>query len=258
MSQGSVLMEKENYSLKEVILGTRKEYRKLSDYLYVLKAITSCYNRQVKDFDYRLDIQDGVVSQILWQFKQNPRTLKGFVHYLEKAIIGFKDDPEYPISMDLDDDVNLVINKKYDVYVEEELGPYFEQIVNLILSSNFSNLIDFGFKKSTQLNGSMYISPGLISFNCMQDGCETSLNYYAASDSIQLQSGYKDVLDINLLKEMFNKQIPAELLTPYHRGLIDGTNIKPISVYLKNDGQFSEKSRMRIKENDNSIILFES
>lgn len=258
MTQGSVLMEKENYSLKEVILGTRKEYRKLSDYLYILKAITSCYNKQVEDFTYCLDTSDGVVSQILWQFNQNPKTLKGFIYYLEKAIVGFKNNPEYPILMDLDEDVNLIINDKYGVYVNDELGPYFEQIVNLILSSNFANLMDFGFKKSSQLNGSMYISPGVISLSCMHDGNETGLTYRAEHDCIQLHSGNKEYLDVSLLKELFNKQIPAEALTAYHRGLIDGANIKPVKAYLKNGDQFSARSRMRIKENDNSIILFES
>ena len=250
-------MEKGNYTLKEIILGTRKEYRKLNDYLYVLKALTTCCDKNVQDYSFKLSAFNGKKPELLWQFIQSPRTLKGFIYYLQKSINGFKDTSEYKILLKHEVNERLIINEQYDVSVDNELIQYFEQIVDLIIKSDFANKMDFKLHILPTSHGSMIISPDIISFNCIENKHYTSLDYYPNADCIKLQYGNEESLDIFLLEELLNKEIPGNTLSSYHRGLINDSSavLKPVKACLGEQGNFTPMTRIRIKEFDKGILL---
>lgn len=252
-------MEKDNYTLKEVILGTRREYRKLYDYLFVLKALTTCWDKEVQDFYFKLNVSGDEKPEILWRFVQNPRTLKGLIYYLQKSINKFKDTPEYKVVLKNSEDIDLMVNEKYSAFVDNELAPYFEQIIDLIINSNFANMIKFNLHILPEHNGSLLITPNIISYNCMENQQETSLDYYSEFDYIKLHCGNQEHLDISLFKKLLNKCIPAEIFSPYHRGLIDGSSatLKPVKTFLKNDEKISSRSKVRIRELEKEIIFLE-
>lgn len=250
-------MEKQNYTVKEIILGTRREYRKLYDYLYVLKALTVCNNKEVQDYYFKLSVDNGKKPELIWQFMQNPRTLRGLVYYLQKSIDSFKDMPEYKIILKHERNERLIINEQYDVSVDGELVEYFERIVDLIISSNFANSINFKFHSLPDMKGSLILSLNGISYNCILNNNYTSLDYYSEFDYIKLHHGNEDILDVSLLREMLNAPIPGEVLSTYHRNLISESSaiLKPVKAYIGEYGKFSPMTRIRIKEFDKEILF---
>ncbi len=247
-------MEKETFKVREIILGTRKEYRKLNDYLYVLGALTSCYDTNVEQFSYKLTCYNGQKPEILCHCIQSPQTLKGLIDYLKNAIFNLTNTLEFNIQTK-DMPNGLLINKEQQMLVPDEYILYFEQIVDLILKSDFANKMDFSFHFLPENSGSIVISPELFSYNVTLFNKYISLIYHAHGDYINMISDDKEYADVGVMEYLLEEDIPCNLLSEYHKKLISESNSINKTIEFKNRKGMHSNSRVRIKENNSNIIF---
>ena len=249
---GGKYLEKETFSLKEIILGTRGEYLKLQKLLLELKKMTITYDGRVKDFNYHL-LTSSNKKEIVCLCKER-KNLLTFFNYLKSQfnksssfdktgkLVGNKYD-EYSIR-----------NKYYDIFVNYEEMPKFAKTIKQILESEFVNLTNF-FEFANLEEIEMSLLPSGIYTKNDIFGLYVELAYLAKEDLIQVKASNGYEIDNELLNYLLNQEINKELFSTYHQNLITNDNsfLKPLEFkeQLKNN----KKLKLKIETKADKVLL---
>jgi len=244
----------DGYSIKDIIMSTRKEYLIIEKYLLELKKLT-LHDKNVRDFYYVLTKFKYVFEKPEVQCKvyPNPLTLKGLKHYLNLKL--FCNVPEIAsyISCYKNNNDNYIVRDNYHNFMIKKQKE-FKRIVELILSSQFANSIKYNINYQNGII-TFDVTPRNIGgiFN-INDKNKIYYNYLSKNDSLEFNSNNAHITE-QIIWQILNYKIPAELLSSYHIELIENSVPELKNVSLKLDNEKSKKLKLLVKENKGNIIL---
>lgn len=218
----------DNYTIKDIILGTReayqitqKELNLLNGLLIVNEETTNSAYFTLQKFQSKVDLKYNVIN--------NLKGLKRLRNYLQ-SLNEKADRKQYEI----------IVAENGDYLVKNHLGvtariPYnlrelFILSSKCITSSAFATKIKF----SDIILGEqedLLISPSGIRFNTTKPGFQTSIVYNGKTDTLTINYPEAFTLDDNLLDEILNTPIQGSELSECHKETIE-RNIKENSSTL--------------------------
>lgn len=250
---------RESYTLKEIVLGTRPEYFKNETYLGFLKNLTTA-DKEVGDFAFNLRVSHDEKPEIRCLFKQNPNTLKGKIIKIKKKLNRYYYGPERGKVLKDNNDNYYIVCSGYDAYIYNDEMKKFDEIVNKVLNSDFANKIKFGhyFSKGDY---DISILPSGIYLEDNTLGYKVKFSYCSRNDMIEIKCPKSFEINKEIVSNLLDINIPAILLSDYHKQIIEENLSSETNMELCMDCQSSNKMFFVFDdfwvfdENEEKIIL---
>lgn len=252
-------MEKDFYTAKEIIMGTRSEYQKNELLLKKLKDMVYSDDKEVKDLYFKVfKYLSNKDPKMLCTFEQNEKTLRGLLWKLEMKLgtrIYGRERQE--IKKDINGKYKIG-NYHYDAYIKEGMEEEFELLTQKILSSDFITKMDFGgiSKGGTPEYFLMILEPNIIYIDTYQGNTQARLDYIPRED-LFCAGREDDELDDEIFYHLLDSKVPATSLSDYHRQIIDNnpSTYKPVEIRTEDEEFGRSRFNLLINENDDKITL---
>lgn len=248
-------MDKNYYTVIDIIFGLRPYYLDNEKQLKILKDLCYSLDKNVSDFYFYIE-KNGITPQIYCKFIQNLKSLRGLVTYLQhgnniyingKSIS--KLNTNYDGSYFIDSDF-------YSVKIKKEDSEHFSLLVSQILNSEFVNNLKLVHYYDDKFPG-IYIEPSRLVIDSCLFFEPVSLQYVPNTDKILVTGTKETTVYKEMIAYILNYKIPKELLSEYIIKLIENSDIdkKAVHVVNFNDSNNVELVNLNIKEIDNQILL---
>jgi len=208
------------YNIKDIILATRKDYLIIEKYLLELKKITQHTDKSAKDFYYELAKLPHIHEkpEIQCNFFPNPLSIKGFKEYVYYKLFCGEGVKSIRSTLYKNNNSKYIIGNQYKNYIKDQKK--FDEIVQLILNSEFANNINFNVNYEND-NIKFDITPReILGYLNINNQDKLYYNYIAKDDSLILNSKKGNITEQNVLN-LLESKIPASVLSAYHKELID-------------------------------------
>ena len=148
-----VLMEKEFYTAKEIIMGTRSEYQKNEKPFRMLSEMIYSKDKSVKDFDFYIFMNEYYINEpaiLECRLKNDPKSFMGIIRkLLSKMSLEYALNSAEPIRKIYKDDNGRYqlknIYRKRDIFIKPGMEKQFDILLNnTIMNSEFVTKINFG------------------------------------------------------------------------------------------------------------------
>lgn len=252
-------MQKENYTIQEIILGLRDEYQKQQEELKELKKLCRFDKKIVEDFDFYILNEkyiEELQSELCCKYIEKQNKLQKLLNNIDTIINGERINisPKYDAVSVYDNNYRnyfSLINKetfeKYPIYVPEYNDEKFSALKNKLLSSEFANM---SFLNSTISNlDHLWIRPNSIIMSFWDQPC---VFYYPKTDSIGF-SKYAELTDDEIIN-LLETPISSSSLHSYHIRTIDTSGIISKSVVLEKTKP-SKNVELSIREEEKQVVL---
>lgn len=233
-------MNRDYYSIEDVILGLRREYKRHYEDLARLKKYVITADRRVKDYNFRLFQPCERKPNLYLDFEVKENELKRFL-YLFFLRFGW-DTKCYGkntsrVLRDFSDEVTL--SGFYEACISN--SPEFLREVNAIMESDFVQNIDVSLQNP-------WVA---IRHNYMYTGkSTTALWYYPQRDILSLTD-----LTFKGLSESLAVQVPRMNLSEYHQNHIDAYLESKKEVVIEDMSLMHKILDYKIEETDEALVL---
>lgn len=249
-------MKENNYTLKEVIFGSREEYLKIQRDLEFLRTLCDSKDKNVKDFEFRLFKLRQRKPEIFCEFIQNPSTLRGNIIGLIRIIDKFfesLEDPDFQTGKCLKNNNNeyYIMNKYYNAFVKAGKQKKFAMVFEEILNSDFVNKINFGhYPLEAKLHGLLVAVRG-IQFN----NSIIELYYNVKNDQIEIMNYRYNTTTEEMINEVLNFEISKNIFSDYHRTIIEKSPAMQKQIVYNLEGNNCRELNLYINEKSDKIVL---
>lgn len=254
-------MDKEFYTAKEIIMGTRSEYQKNEILLKKLKDMVYSNDKEVKDFYFEVfKYLSHKEPEILCTFEQNEKTLRGFIWKLEIKLGTYIYGRE---TNEIKKDINgkyKIGNYHYDAFIKEGMEEKFDLLIKEILSSDFITKMGFDCKSKwgTPEDIYMMLDPLRIDIHLdtHQGNMWTWLDYTPREDLFYAVREGKE-FDDEMIYHLLDFKVPATSLSDYHRQIIESSpsTDKPVKIYAGDEDFDRNRFNLLINEDNDKITL---
>jgi len=255
-------MDKEFYTAKEIIMGTRSEYQKIQRYVRMLEKMVYSDDKQVKNFFFNIFKFAGYGNpEIVCYFIQNEKTLRGYIWKLKSKLGTYVYGVNHN-EIKKDSNGKYVIgNAFYDAYIKDGMEENFDLLAQKIFNSDFVTKMNFSGVSKMGIPEDIYMLLELhrISVHLCSNFDKsklTWLDYIASSDFLYATRRDKD-FDDETIYRMLNFLVPSDSLSDYHRQLIDNnpSAYKPIEICTLDEDIDRRNFNLLIDETEEKIIL---
>ena len=251
-------MQKENYTIQEIILGLRSEYQKQQVELEKLKKLCGFDKKIVEDFDFYVsngERKEELQPELCCKYIEKQNQLQKLLKKIDNIISGEKINisPKYDAISVCDNNnrnyfslANKETLEKYPIYVPEYNDEEFSILKNKLLSSEFA--IPFSNRSPSDLDY-LSIKTASIIISLWQESC---VFYQPKTDSIRFIRN-RELTDEEIVS-LLEKTIPSSSLHPYHITTIDTSGIIGKSIILEKTVP-SKNVELSIREEEKQFVL---
>lgn len=212
-------MEKQYYTVREIILGLREEYIKNQKALEHLKNYMTLVNREIEDF--RITIGNKEDEELIARFQKRG-------NILQRVIKTIMDDYVIEEEEAFHDNEALFYSK--NLMINDTRKPEFKEAVEKIFRSPFVEKIGIhsifltgkGFDASFGINEN-----GIKLYKTRVTELESVLEYSAPTDTLLVKSGKYSISNANLTG-LLDLKVPCMVFKNYHKELIDKNGNKTL------------------------------
>lgn len=229
-----------DYTLLEVIIGLRDEYRNNEALLLKLKNLVYVKDKNIKDIDFNVICENGKKPDIGFEFIETSKNTKFKLNKKKTEGIVLRSNNSF-----------LVETFKYKGFIKS--FPDFSKGFNQVATSQFSNNISLDLDLN---NVKLHITPKFIEYVCKNnkfvkyDSKEDIITCFAKSDKVSIDT---------VLSKLMYTTIPRSCFSLYHQNLIDNSeslNKVITSSILENaKSKKTKKANYSIVDADDIIVL---
>lgn len=254
-------METTNYSLKEVLLGTREEYLKIANYLKLLRELTTSYDRQVEDFYFKVYKNKGE-DRVKCIFRQNEKTLKGLTIHFQKKLGVYMFGPEVGVCTKGSDGIYRIKSRDYEASILTGEEQRFDEVINQLLTSDFLTKTNFGFCSEKGMCNGMYLYPeGIYSCYVLQQSENKNkhvghIEYNSLNDRVKVRFNNSEMPFRDKLKMVLEEpDIPESVLSEYHKQIIEQSGVKSKKLEISEVDDDCRNIDLSVEEDKETITL---
>lgn len=219
----------DSYKIKEIIFGQREEYIKLQRDLEFLRELCGTNDENIKDFKFVFSNVNNE-NNIYCKFITEPKNIKGIFIELLKL---FKEDINYGKCLK-EENVYQIVSKYYSAFIKPEYMNKFNKVYKEIMTSDFINTSNFGYKLCNSYLHHIYTSPTFIDIGFDEVG--RRIRYDVKRDGLIIEM--PDIISSTLIKEFFDYEISKDMFTDYQRKTIESSSaLNKEFIYLLEDNQ---------------------
>lgn len=213
------------YNIEDIIMGTRKEYLIIEKYLLELKKLTMHTDKSAKYFYYELAKLPRIHEkpEIQCNIFPNPLTIKGFREYMYYKLFCGAGVNSIRSTLYKNNNDKYIIGNQYKNHIKDQKK--FNEIVQLILNSEFANNINFNVNYENDYIKFDITPKEILGYLNINNQDKLYYNYSALDDLLILNSKKGNITEENVLNLLHTK-IPENILSTYHKSLIDNREEK--------------------------------
>lgn len=253
-------MERDYYTLGQVILGLRDEYQKHQSDLRLLKDFCDVDEKKVADFRFSVFQPENRQPELHCDYE--PKQNK-----IEKLIANFRKKTgsyiygKYKAILVTDNNSYHFCSNNYPVHIRKcysNMDKSFQEKTTEILNSDFSKNIKTKYIEivNTEINYALTIEQRLINLYIRESNNKfpRSVILYGPREDIISICSFDKKISSELIESVLEIKVPKEKLSNYHIGIIDTTEViaKPINLQRI---QPCKQVEFSIQEEEKQIVL---
>lgn len=236
-------MEKQYYTVREIILSLRSEYLKNQEALNHLKSYLTIQDKNVKKF--RLGIGNRENEEIVAYLEKRGNLLDSILKSFIQDYI--KEEKEH-----VHDSEILFFSKSLRISLTKT--PLFKKEAKMIFETPFVQKVTLNSISLTgeDYNINFWINPeGIKIYKSELDTFDSLLEYNASKDILSIKGSNKMISSMNVSK-LLEMKIPAMILKNYHKELLEQLGNKPLYAEV-----FSpcKRADFKFEEQENKLLL---
>lgn len=248
---------KDYYTLKEVLLGLRKEQLRLAGILNELDKKMNTYgNGRYKDSGFTFSDN----GNLLYFLREKNTILKNILHALTFRFKDIIDGQCFLESIRTLRDGNYKIGGIGGIKsnVKENEQESFNKLINLILEDDFrkESIINITDGKGINYNNSLAISPGNTKYTNSTFKRVETISYHAKKDYLRINNVYGSLRNYrDTITELLEMKFPRKDFPEYLQNVIDNNELVKKDILIPNFNINSRSCEFYLEEFDNSFVL---
>jgi len=251
------MQKKYYYTLKEIILGLRKEYLTHQQKLQALKNCCDIDAKKVVDYDFRLYQPSQLKPKLLCEYtpKQN-KVQKALTDIRKKR--GFYIYGQHTSGLVTDNNWYYFKDPKYPVHIKSDSRAEFSRYASSLLEDEFSNEIKSEYieRYCSDVNGALTIDSMSVDLFIREKSSNiprSSILYDSKEYVLQFES-YDEPMNRQSLEAALNITFPSKELNDYHVKTISNSEESEKPLYLEEFDSCS-KAKFDIQDQGNQYVL---
>ena len=248
----------QSYTYKEILLGLREEYLKNQQRLDALKKYVSLDNKKEYEEYGFFVFNDGKDKYVELALRQRQSVIVKLIETLSNKIIGESDKKTTCIAHEFNGEMRYMTFPNSKNYSINDMNSLMAD-ADRVLGSEFVQKIATGKKYFEDDDYAFKLSPS----NILVDTGYHKADYpparflYTPDHDILTIIAYDDPLYIEHVNNVFGYEIPADVLTEYHREIIDNSEDKDkaLSITGLSLSRVPQVFKFRENKEENEIVL---
>lgn len=245
------MSEKEFYTVREIILGTRKLYIENQKIMSSLKNLTESYDKQVRDYYFEVATSKSTIPHVRCKFIQNMNTIRGRIIELKKKMNLYGLNDNFGDVVRNDAHLYEIKSRLYQASVSSGEEEKFANLVDQSLNSDFISKLNFSYIRDRKFD--IMITPIKIVVQSKDTHNSIVLFYEAKTDHIEVFNP-GGLLNASIINYILNYKVSVKFLSHYHREFIEQSAILQKDIHLKSYNSY-RKETIIIDEKDCEVDL---
>ena len=246
---------KDNYTLKEILLGLRGEQLRIAHQLKLLEEKLSIYGDMRHNGSYFTINSFDNICELTHQLRENYHNSMEAQNIILGRLEKIWQGPCYTCKVEKESDGNYYVG---GVSIKSDEQVSFNEIADCVLHDNFVNQVSTNLRGYTnqELVENLKVFPDWL--NCFyidQENQYNCLRYKALTDSIFIRHDYYRGEYRQVIEELLSLKFPRKSFSEYLQNIIDQNDDIKKDIIVPSGEILASKAEFYLKDENDAYVL---